>query len=439
MNDEAAMIRQHPLPNCFSPELLMISKGDGVWLEDVAGRKYLDFTGGIAVNALGYGREDLAEIASRQMKKLIHISNLYITEPVLELARKMIARGVREEQGLRGAEGAGTEQDANGVGGQFQAVQFLNSGSEANETALKYARLYALRRKGEGCHKLLCFSGSFHGRTMGALSVTPNAKYQTPFLPLIPGVEEVQYDDAAGLERVLDRSFAGVIVEVIQGEGGLAAMSGEFAAALNRLCRRHDVILIADEVQTGLSRTGSFYASAGIGLEPDMITLAKPLAAGLPLSAVLIPEKINSLIHVGDHGTTFGGGPVTTAVASRVWDMLSNPQFIDQIRDRGRYLAEKLASLAGKYPFLGGVRGRGLLLGVEVLQERLPGSGDCAEAMPALLAAFRKEGLLILRSGQNILRIAPPLIISTEEIDTGITVMARVFDRIESGELKLAT
>jgi len=425
MSEDAALIKGHPLPKCFSPELLMISKGDGVWLEDAAGRRYLDFTGGIAVNALGYGREDLAEIACRQMKKLIHISNLFITEPALELATKMIAWGVRGAHGAHGADG------------DFQAVQFLNSGSEANETALKYARLYALRRKGEGHHKMLCFADSFHGRTMGALSLTPNPKYQTPFLPLVPGVEVVEYNDTEGLERTLDESFAGVIVEVIQGEGGLAGMSRQFAAALNRLCRMHDLILIADEIQTGLSRTGSFYASTEVGLEPDIITLAKPLAAGLPLSAVLIPQKVNALLHVGDHGTTFGGGPVTTAVASKVWDILSNPKFIAQIRSRGEYLAEKLEALAKGYSFLGGLRGRGLLLGVEVLQERLPQRAENADAMPALLQAFREEGMLILRSGQNILRIAPPLIIGTEEIDTGVAIMARVFDKLNSGEIEL--
>jgi acetylornithine/N-succinyldiaminopimelate aminotransferase len=439
MSRDTALITEHPLPKCFSPELLMISKGDGVWLEDAAGRRYLDFTGGIAVNALGYGREDLAEIACQQMKKLVHISNLFITEPALELATKMIAQRVHKAHGARGAQSVHKAHGASEASGDFQAVQFLNSGSEANETALKYARLYALRKKGEGHHKLLCFTGSFHGRTMGALSLTPNPKYQTPFLPLVPGVEVAEYNDTEGLEKTLDESFAGVIVEVIQGEGGLAGMTREFAAALNRLCLKHDLILIADEVQTGLSRTGSFYASTEVGLEPDIITLAKPLAAGLPLSAVLIPEKINTLIHVGDHGTTFGGGPVTTAVASRVWDILSNPQFIAQIRDNGAYLAEKLEVLSGKYSFLGGLRGCGLLQGIEVLQERLPQTAENTDAMPVLLTSFREEGMLILRSGQNILRIAPPLIIGTEEIDTGITIMARVFDKLESGEIELST
>jgi acetylornithine/N-succinyldiaminopimelate aminotransferase len=408
-----SLIKNHPLPHCFASELLMIERGEGVWLEDASGRRYLDFAGGIAVNALGYGREDLARVAYEQMQRLPHISNLFITRPLLELAEKMIRSG------------------------EFQAVQFLNSGSEANETALKYARLYALRRRGSGSHRLLCFTGAFHGRTLGALSVTPSAKYQGPFEPLVPGVEVLPYNDVEALEKTLEGSFAGVIVEVIQGEGGLAAMTPEFASALNRSCRRHDVILIADEVQTGLSRTGSFFAGEQVGLSPDVITLAKPLAAGLPLSAVLIPEKINALIHLGEHGTTFGGGPVTTAVASRVWDMLSNRQFIAEVHEKGRHLERRLSALSGGSPFLGERRGRGLLQGVEVLCERLPGGPESPEPMAALLTLLREEGLLVLRSGSNVLRVAPPLVIGTEEIDAGVAIMARVFGKLGAGELRL--
>jgi acetylornithine/N-succinyldiaminopimelate aminotransferase len=407
MNDKKALVTGHPLPKCFAEELLVIARGKGVRVQDRAGRWYLDFTGGIAVNALGYGRADLARIASRQMSRLTHISNLYATEPQLELGAKMLATG------------------------GFQAVQFLSSGSEANETALKYARLYALRRKGSGSHRLLCFSGAFHGRTLGALSVTPSAKYQDPFQPLLPGVEEAPYDDVAALERVLDRSFAGVIAEVVQGEGGLAAMTSEFARALNRLCREHDVILIADEVQTGLGRTGALFASRELGLEADIITLAKPLAGGLPLAAALLPAKVNELIHLGEHGTTFGGGPVTTAVASRVWDLISDPALLAGVKRRGEYLHGRLAALAASYPFLGEVRGRGLLQGLEVKLEDLSGLGE--DPMTGLLNVFREEGLLILRSGLNVLRIAPPLVIREKEIDEGIALLARVFDRLKNG------
>jgi acetylornithine/N-succinyldiaminopimelate aminotransferase len=313
----------------------------------------------------------------------------------------------------------------------FAAVQFLNSGSEANETALKYARLYALRRKGEGCHRLLCFSNAFHGRTLGAVSVTPTAKYQDPFRPLLPGVETAPYNDPNALERLLDRTFAGVIVEMVQGEGGLACMSPEFAQALNRLCREHNVILIADEVQTGLGRTGALFASRALGLEPDIITLAKPLAGGLPLAATLIPAKVNELIHLGEHGTTFGGGPVTTAVASRVWDLVSSPVFLAGVREKGDYLRGKLEGLAASHPFLGEVRGLGLLQGLEVRLEALPG-GQGPDPMGDLLAACQAEGLLILRAGVNVLRIAPPLVITKKEIDEGVALLTRALERYTS-------
>ena len=411
---QSALIAGHPLPKCFADTLLVIRRGKGVRLQDRAGRWYLDFTGGIAVNALGYGRADLARTAYRQMRRLTHISNLYTTEPLLELGAKMLATS------------------------GFAAVQFLSSGSEANETALKYARLYALRRKGKGCHRLLCFTGAFHGRTLGALSVTPSAKYQDPFEPLLPGVEVAPYNDCSALERVLDRSFAGVIAEVVQGEGGLACMSPEFARALNHLCRELDVILIADEVQTGLGRMGALFASRALGLEPDIVTLAKPLAGGLPLAAALIPAKVNDLIHVGEHGTTFGGGPVTTAVASRVWDLISSPGFLAEVRDKGEYLRGRLERLAGSYPFLGEVRGRGMLLGVEVKLEALtaaPAPADPAvpvDPMADLLTACREEGLLILRSGVNVLRIAPPLVITKKEIEEGSARLARALGRFKS-------
>jgi len=415
--NRSALASGHPLPKCFAEKLLVIRRGRGARLQDRSGRWYLDFTGGIAVNALGYGRADLARIAARQMRRLTHISNLYTTEPLLELGAKMLASG------------------------GFAAVQFLSSGSEANETALKYARLYALRRRGEGCHRLLSFTGAFHGRTLGALSMTPSAKYQDPFRPLLPGTETAPYNDVAALERLLDSSFAGVIVEVVQGEGGLSCMSPEFARALNRLCQAHDVILIADEVQTGLGRTGALFASRALGLEPDLITLAKPLAGGLPLAATLIPAKVNELIHVGEHGTTFGGGPVTTAVASRVWDLVSSPGFLAAVVQKGDYLRGKLEGLGARFPFLGEVRGRGLLLGLEVKLESLPTRAAAsvdpmadllADPMGGLLAACQEQGLLILRAGVNVLRIAPPLVITKKEIDEGLARLTRAIERYTS-------
>jgi acetylornithine/N-succinyldiaminopimelate aminotransferase len=388
---DPAMATDLPFPHQYGTELLVIAQGKGSWLQDIAGRKYLDFAGGIAVNALGYGRSDLARVAAQQMRKLSHISNLFTTEPALKLARLMLATGPF----------------------RFSSVFFGNSGTEANEAALKYARLHALRTKGPGNDKLLCFENGFHGRTLGALSCTPIVKYQEPFQPLVPGVLVAPYNDIDALKRTLDDHVAGVIVEVLQGEGGLQTMTPEFAEALNEECRRAGAILIADEVQTGMSRTGTFFGSEGVGLVPDVITLAKPLAGGLPLSAVLIPEKINVLIHPGEHGTTFGGGPVTTAVAAKVWEVVSEPQFINSVRRRGEHLRQQLEALQGRHASVGALLGKGLLQGFDYK------GGEVKD----LLSRLQSLGLLALRSGANAVRLAPPLIISNAEIDKGCQII----------------
>ena len=395
MNKNKAVVVNPPLPKNFSPELLILHKGKGAYIEDIAGKKYLDFGAGIAVNALGYGREDLAEIAYEQMKKLIHISNLYATEPQITLAEKLISSGA------------------------FDAVHFGNSGSEANETAIKYARLYSKRTKGPDNYKILCFKNAFHGRTLGALSCTPTPKYQDPFVPLIPGVEVAEFNNTQSLTGILNKSFCAVIVEVIQGEGGLDIMTTEFAGTLNLLCKKHDIILIADEIQTGISRTGTLYASRGVGLNPDIITLAKPLAGGLPLSATLIPGKINDLLHVGEHGTTFGGGPVTTRIALAVWEILSDNNFIDEINKKSDFLKGLLKDLTDSFDFLGKIKGKGLLLGIEILLSD--------EDLLSIIKMAMRKGLLILRSGKNIIRIAPPLIISESELKEGCQILREVF------------
>ncbi len=408
MQRNGAVVRDHPMPGVFTPELLVLDQGTGCRVQDVAGRWYLDFAGGIAVNALGYGREDLAAAAAAQMRRLVHVSNLYATEPALALAGKLIASAPQRAD--------------------IAKVQFTNSGSEANETALKYARLLAQRGGADGKHRIACFTGGFHGRTMGALSCTPTEKYQEPFAPLIPGVTVLPYDDAAAARDALDGSFCALIVEVVQGEGGLDLMSRAFAETLNQLCRRHRIMLIADEVQTGLSRTGALYASELVGLEPDLITLAKPLGGGLPLAATLIPAAINAELHVGDHGTTFGGGPVTCAVGNLVWDIVSAPGFIATVADRGRYLRAGLERLAGGSPLLERVKGAGLLAGVTVT-----GEVDGAPAIGKLVPALRDAGLLALRSGDDVLRLAPPLIVSEAEIDGALAIIARAVSDLAGG------
>jgi acetylornithine/N-succinyldiaminopimelate aminotransferase len=392
MTANPAMATNLPFPPQYGSELLVISRGRGVWLQDTAGRRYLDFAGGIAVNALGYGRSDLARTAMKQMRRLSHISNLFTTEPALALARLMLAQGPWK----------------------FSSVFFGNSGTEANEAALKYARLYSLRTKGKGHEKFLCFSGAFHGRTFGSLSCTPTPKYQEPYAPLVPGVVVAPFNDTAALQAVLTDEFAGVIVEVIQGEGGLASMTPEFARALNEACAKTGAILIADEVQTGMARTGTFFGSEGVGLTPDLITLAKPLAGGLPLSAVLIPEKVHRQIHSGDHGTTFGGGPVTTAVAAKVWQTVSAPGFVARVHQAGELLEQGLSHLHAAYPEkVGAPRGKGLLRGFEYT----------GAEVKDFLEVLRARGMLVLRSGTNVVRIAPPLVITGKEIETGIRLI----------------
>lgn len=394
-----SILKTSPFPKNYSSQLLIIEEGKGSRVKDGGGKWYLDFGAGIAVNALGHGNEELARIAYEQMKKCIHVSNLYTTGPAVELAEKLVATG------------------------DFSAVHFGNSGSEANETALKYARLYAQRTKGEGHHDFVCFSNAFHGRTMGALSCTPTEKYQKPFAPLVPGVRVGKFNDSATLPDLIDERCCAVIIESIQGEGGLTSMEKEFAGVLQEICREKDVLIIDDEIQTGLGRTGYPYGCNWVDIKPDIITLSKPLAAGLPLSATLIPQKINNLLHIGEHGTTFGGGPVTTAVANKVVDTLLNPEFLSQVREKGEFLEEKLKQLVAQSPVCEAVLGRGLLRGI-LMRE--------ASLISPVMEKAMEEGLLVLRSGERALRLAPPLIISREELEEGIEILTKVLHSLDS-------
>lgn len=392
---DMAITKEHCFPRNYSDEFLILDHGKGVNVFDISGKRYLDFGSGIAVNALGYGNEKIAEIASEQMKKLVHVSNLFTTKPALDFSSRLIK------------------------GSRFKAVHFGNSGSEANEAALKYAKLWSIRTKGQDSYKILSFSGAFHGRTMGALANTYNQKYKEPFGPMIPGAEIIEYNNVDQLEKTLDESFAAVIVEVVQGEGGLYTMTDDFASSLKALCKKNKVLLIADEVQTGLGRTGCLFASDDIGLEADIITLSKPLAGGLPLSATLIPDFVNEKIKTGEHGTTFGGGPVTTAVACYVWDTINNEDFMAEVREKSNYLTGKLKELQNQFSFIKEIRGKGLLLGLEIDEnERID--------VLKILGRAREAGMLLLKTGVNVLRLAPPLIIGKQEIDEGMEILQSV-------------
>jgi acetylornithine/N-succinyldiaminopimelate aminotransferase len=401
------------VPKHYATERTLFVRGKGAHLYDEDGKKYLDLGAGIAVNALGYGRRDLANIAARQMKRVVHVSNLYATSSALELGERLVHSWPGDPD-------------------RFAACFFGNSGTEANEAAIKFARLYAHEKKGPGNHRLISFEKAFHGRTLGALSVTPTPAYREKFEPLLPGTETLPYNDPEALESALDGSVAGVIVEPVQGEGGLEVMSPEFAAKLNELCTKHDIILIADEIQTGLGRTGELYGSLLSGLKPDIVTLSKPLAGGLPLSATLIPARINELLHPGDHGTTFGGGPVTCAVALRVWNVVSDAGFLAEVKKKADLLGSLIDQIAGENPAVGDLWGAGLLRGIGL---RLP-EGREKETMKALIGATADRGVLILRSGANRIRIAPPLTISEGELKQGMAVVREVLEAWQNGSLE---
>lgn len=391
-------VNKPPYPNNYGSEFLVLDKGEGCYLFDKKGNRYLDFGSGISVNALGYGREDLARTAYDQMKKLIHVSNLYATEPALKLAEKLTATG------------------------NFAAVHFGNSGTEANEAAFKYARAYSQRVKGKGNHKILSFTNAFHGRTFGTMSATPKEKYKAPFYPLVPGFETCEYNSTEDLKKILNSTFAAVIIEPLQGEGGLDYVTKEFCEALHQICNAEDILIISDEVQTGLGRTGELYGFETFGLKPDIITLSKPLAGGLPLSATLIPKKVNDLIQIGEHGTTFGGGPVTTAVALKVLDIINSSDFMDNIKKLSSFFKEGLEYIIVNNSQAIEVKGEGLLLGLKIKNEKL---------IPEVMNKCRENGLLILRTGSDSLRFSPPLNITEDEIKTGLKIIENVLGAIE--------
>ena len=411
---KAALTRDTPFARNYAREVLLLERGRGCTVWDSNGRSYLDFGSGIAVNALGYGDRRLARAVARQMRRLVHISNLYATPQALELGRRMLesAAGVARTP----------------MGG----VHFGNSGAEANEAAIKYARLYAYATRGSGHYRIVSLSDGFHGRTMGALSATPKQAYRTRFEPLVPGFETVPFDDPVALERIADQDSAAIIVEVVQGEGGLRRLGPDMVRVLNRITERGAAgeavpLVIADEIQTGFGRLGTLYGSETVGLQPDIISLSKPLAGGLPMSATLIPERVNAQVQPGDHGTTFGGGPAVSAAALYVLDRIADAGFLQRVRERAAELETGLQTLAERYPWVSELRGAGMLRGL-----RIDLGAEQDTLYPQMIDAARDQGLLILRSGSDVIRIAPPLVISSRDLRRGLERLEATFAHIEA-------
>lgn len=369
---------------------LEISGGSGSRLRGADGREYLDFVSGIGVNALGYGDSGIAAtIASVVQGGVLHTSNLFATGPARDLAELLTSVSFADR------------------------VFFCNSGGEANEAAFKFARRYA-RAHGSGKHEIVALKNAFHGRLFGSLAATDRPAFQQPFEPLMPGVRFVEPNDrAAARAAVSIERTAAIIVEPVQGEGGVRPLDRDYLAFLRHLADEADAVLIFDEVQCGLGRIGHVFAYEAFGVTPDIVTLAKPLAGGLPMGAVLLADRVARAIQPGDHATTFGGGVLVASVAHHVVQRIATPDFIAEVRVKGERMADLLGTLAGS-SVVRQVRGLGLMWGIEL-------EGPAA---PAVTAA-REAGLLVTSAGENVIRLLPPLTVSFDELEEGVDIIRR--------------
>ena len=370
---------------------LEIAGGEGARLFDADGRSYLDFTSGIGVNALGYADAGIASAVRGALESgVFHTSNLFHTSPAKSLAEALVARSFA------------------------RSVFFCNSGAEANEGAFKFARRWARDVGGGEKHEIIAVRGGFHGRLFATLAATDRPQYRAPFRPLAGGIS-IAERDIGEMARMMDRrTVAAVIIEPVQGEGGVRVFEPAFLSALRELTRDRQVALIFDEVQCGLGRTGWLFAYERADVVPDIVTLAKPLAGGLPMGAVLVSQEIASSVQPGDHGTTFGGGPFVSTVAQHVFDRLSDPALLARVRENGAWLGEALRALAARHDSIRAVRGVGYLWGMDV-------TGPAGE----IVANAREAGLLILTAGDYTLRLLPPLIATREELAHGLELLER--------------
>ena len=399
------LFRKKPTPNdsailqVYSRLPIIFNKGQGVYLYDTQGREYLDFGAGIAVNALGYGNTAFNTALKEQIDKLLHISNLYYNLPAIEAATKL-------------AKASGLDR-----------VFFTNSGAEACEGALKVAKKYAYE-KGIKSPQIIAMKDSFHGRTLGALSVTGNSAYQKPFKPLLSGVKFARFNDIASVERLITPKTCAIMLETIQGEGGVTPASKEFLHAMRKLCDRHDMLLILDEIQCGMGRSGSMFAYEQYGIMPDIITTAKALGCGVPVGAFVLSQKVADLsLKPGDHGSTYGGNPFVCAAVSKVFDIFEELQLVQRVIKLTPSLTQVLQELCDRYDFLHSVRGKGFLQGVQID----PKSKIQAKHIVQLAI---EEGLIILSASHNVLRFAPPLIITQEHIELMRQRLTRALDRV---------
>ena len=362
---------------------VVLEKGEGVYLYDTDGKKYLDFAAGIAVEALGYGNRKYNDALKDQIDKLMHTSNLYYNLPIMEAAEKILKVS------------------------KMDRVFFTNSGTEAIEGAIKAAKKYAYTRDGHTDHEIIAMNHSFHGRSLGALSVTGNKHYQEPFEPLLGGIRFADFNDLESVKAQLTDKTCAILVETVQGEGGIYPATQEFMDGIEKICKERDILLILDEIQCGMGRTGEMFAWQGYGVKPDIMTSAKALGCGVPVGAFLMTERIaEKSLKPGDHGTTYGGNPFVGAAVSTVLDIFEELNLPAHVKEISAYLEEKLDVLVDKYDCLTQRRGVGLIQGVVT-----------TKPVGEITSKALEEGLLIISAGSDVLRFVPPLVIEKEHVD----------------------
>ena len=378
--------------NTYGRFPIALDHGEGATLWDIEGKKYIDLASGIGVNCMGYNNPAIVDAITNQAHKLMHVSNLFTTEPMVQVAKKLV-----EKTHLNGK------------------VFFANSGAEANEGAIKLARKYSFDKYGEGRYKIVTLVNSFHGRTVTTLKATGQDRFHNYFFPFTEGFDYAAANDFDSVRHKADEMTCAVMMELVQGEGGVLPLDKEFVQQVEAFCRERDILLIIDEVQTGIGRTGSLFCFQQYGIRPDVVTMAKGLGGGVPIGAVLAAESCSNVLTPGTHATTFGGTPLVCAAANAVLDTVGDGQFLAQVKEKGEYLKNGILSIGS--PNILGVRGMGLMLGIIVED------GKHAAYANKLI----EKGVLALTAGKNAVRLLPPLTISREEMDEALTIMKEVF------------
>ena len=377
------------VPN-YAPKEMILDRGAGARMWDIDGNEYVDLGAGISVTSLGHGDPELAEALAAQAGRLWHVSNLYFAEPVVRLADELCEASFADR------------------------VFFCNSGAEANEAAIKLARKHASLRHGAEKREIVTFHGGFHGRTIATVTATAQPKYQEGFGPMPGGFRYCDYNDVAALDAAIGERTCAVLVEPIQGEGGVVPADDDFLAAIAERCRAHDALLMFDEIQSGLARTGRFFAYEWEeGVVPDVVTIAKALGGGLPIGAMLVGAKAAETLQPGSHGSTFGGNPVAAAVARVVLRKLRSPELLANVERQGERLRKRLVALHNEIGFISEVRGKGLMLGAVLRDEWAGRAGELGEVC-------RRHGVLVLQAGADVVRFLPPLNITDAELDDGM-------------------